>query len=67
MKELMLVLSFVIGYPLFMAFTYLLIKIIFPSTDKVMAEQQREREMLLIKAQRIKKYESTNSTMILTQ
>lgn len=67
MKELMLVLSFVIGYPLFMAFTYLLIKLIFPSTDKVAAEQQRERRALLIKAKRVRKHVPLHTRMILTQ
>ena len=70
MKELMLVLSFVIGYPLFMVFAFLLMKVIFPTTDKVVSEQQRERNLLQIKAKRMKRirtHEVPDARMMLTQ
>lgn len=51
----MILLSFVIGYPVFMAFSYFVAKLIFPPIDKVLSVQEEERKNLFIKAKRIKK------------
>lgn len=53
--ELMIALAFVIGYPVFMIFSYGLAKLIFTPLDKLAQEQQKERVFLMIKAKRVKK------------
>jgi hypothetical protein len=57
MKAMMIVLSFVIAYPVFMVFVYLVARIIFTPLDKAAAEQEKERFMLLMKARRIRRKE----------
>jgi hypothetical protein len=57
MKAAMIVLSFVIGYPVFMMFVYVVAKVIFTPLDKIAAEQERERFLLLMKARRVRKKE----------
>ena len=57
MKAAMILLSFVIGYPVFMMFVYLVAKVIFTPLDKVAAEQEKERFMLLMRARRVRKKE----------
>lgn len=52
---LMTVLSFVIGYPVFMLFVYLVAKVIFTPLDKIAAEQEREKMQLLNKARRVRR------------
>lgn len=51
----MVVLSFVLGYPLFILTAYLLTKILFPDLQKLAEDQKRERALLYQKAQRIKR------------
>jgi hypothetical protein len=53
----MLILSFVLSYPIFLALVYLSAKIVFTPLDKVAQEQEKERFMLLMKAKRMKKKE----------
>lgn len=55
MKAAMIVLSFVIAYPVFMLFVYVLAKIVFTPLDKAAAEQQKERFVLMMKAKRTRK------------
>lgn len=55
MKELMILLSILVSFPLFMAFSYIVAKSIFPSTETVAAQQVSERQMLLQKAKRVRK------------
>jgi hypothetical protein len=57
MKAAMILLSFVIGYPVFMMFVYLVAKVIFTPLDKIAAEQEKERFMLLMRARRVRKKE----------
>ena len=57
MMAAMIVLSFVLAYPLFMLMVYILAKIIFTPLDKIAAEQQKERVVLLMKAKRVSKRE----------
>jgi hypothetical protein len=57
MKATMIVLSFVVAYPVFMMFVYFIAKIIFTPLDKAAAEQEKERFMLLMKARRTRKRE----------
>jgi hypothetical protein len=54
---LMTVLSFVIGYPLFMLFVYFVAKVIFTPLDKIAVEQEREKMQLLKKARRVRRSE----------
>jgi hypothetical protein len=51
----MVVLSFVLAYPVFILTAYLLARVLFPDLQKVAEEQKREREVLYLKAQRVKK------------
>jgi hypothetical protein len=51
----MVVLSFVLAYPVFIVAAYLLARMLFPDLQKSAEEQKREREMLYQKAQRVKK------------
>lgn len=53
----MILLSFLLAYPIFMITIYLLAKIIFTPLDKLAAEQEKERFMLLMKAKRVRKRE----------
>jgi hypothetical protein len=55
MKELMVLLSILISFPLFMAFSYVVAKAMFPSELKVAADQQRERQLLMQRARRSRK------------
>jgi hypothetical protein len=57
MEAAMIVLSFIIGYPVFMIFVYLVAKVIFTPLDKIAAEQEKERFMLLMRARRLRKKE----------
>ena len=57
MMAVMVLLSFIIAYPLFMFFIYLLARVIFTPLDKIAEEQQKERMMLLQKARRHRKRE----------
>ena len=51
----MIILSFVIGYPIFMFFAFYIAKMIFTPLDKIAQEQKRERELLLQRARRVPK------------
>ena len=53
MKAAMIILSFVLAYPMFMLFVYVAAKMIFTPLDKAAAEQQKERFELLMKAKRM--------------
>lgn len=53
----MIVLSFVLAYPIFMFMIYLLAKVIFTPLDKLAADQEKERFVLLMKARRVKRKE----------
>lgn len=53
----MILLSFVIAYPIFTVTIYLLAKIIFTPLDKLAADQEKERFLLLMKARRVRKRE----------
>jgi sensor domain CHASE-containing protein len=55
MKELMILLSVLISYPIFMAFSYIVARQMFPSLDKVEAIQQQEKLALIMKARRLKR------------
>jgi hypothetical protein len=57
MKAAMIVLSFVIAYPIFMVSVYYLAKFIFTPLEKAAAEQAKERTVLLMKAKRISRKE----------
>ena len=57
MMAAMVVLSFVIAYPLFMIMIYILARIIFSPLDKVSADQEKERFQLLMKARRVRRRE----------
>jgi hypothetical protein len=57
MMAVMILLSFLLAYPIFMITIYLLAKIIFTPLDKLAAEQEKERFMLLMKAKRVRKRE----------
>ncbi len=57
MKIAMLILSFLIAYPVFMLFVYMVAKVIFSPLDKIAEEQERERYILLLKAKRISRKE----------
>lgn len=50
----MIVLSFALGYPLFMVFAYALYKLLFTPLDRIEEEQKREKAMVLLRARRIK-------------
>ena len=52
---IMIFLSFLIAYPIFMVLVYLTAKVIFSPLDSVAEEQQREKVMLLAKARRPEK------------
>ncbi len=52
---IMIFLSFLIAYPIFMVLVYLTAKVIFSPLDSVVEEQQREKVMLLAKARRPEK------------
>ena len=55
MKELMILLSVLISYPIFMAFSYIVARQMFPSLDKVEATQQQEKLALIMRARRLKR------------
>jgi hypothetical protein len=55
MKELMILLSILISFPLFMAFSYIVAKAMFPSMNKVAAIQQSQRQLLMQRAKRVRK------------
>jgi hypothetical protein len=57
MKELMILLSILISFPLFMAFSYMVAKAMFPSTERIAADQQRERLVLMQRARRVRRYD----------
>jgi hypothetical protein len=59
MMAAMILLSFILAYPVFMLMIYVLAKIIFTPLDKIAAEQERERFVLLMKAKRIRKRDRT--------
>lgn len=51
----MIVLAFLIGYPLFMLFAFAIAKLIFTPLEKIEQEQRRERELLLQRSRRVSK------------
>jgi hypothetical protein len=51
----MIVLSFVIGYPVFLILAYVFMKLLFTPLDEVAAQQQNEKRLLLLKARRTRK------------
>ena len=55
MKVLMIVLSFILAYPVFMVFVYYVARAIFTPLEKVEAEKEREKQMLLLRARRIRR------------
>ena len=55
MMAIMIFLSFLIAYPIFMVLVYLTAKVIFSPLDSIVEEQQREKVMLLAKARRPEK------------
>lgn len=56
----MVILSFLLGYPLFVAVAYLLAKVLFPDLKKLAEEQKREKLVLLQRAQRVKRRKRTH-------
>jgi hypothetical protein len=52
MQVAMVALSIFLAYPVFMLFVYFVAKIIFTPLDKIAAEQEKERFILLMKARR---------------
>lgn len=57
MMAAMIVLSFILAYPVFMFMIYLLAKVIFTPLDKLAADQEKERFVLLMKAKRVRRKE----------
>ena len=60
----MVILSFLLGYPLFILTAFLLAKVLFPDLDKQVEEQKREKQLLMQRAQRVKRsraYQSARS------
>jgi hypothetical protein len=51
----MILLSILISFPLFAAFSYIVAKAMFPTTERVMADQQRNRLVLMQRARRVRK------------
>jgi hypothetical protein len=52
---IMLVLSIVLAYPVFMLCIYLMAKVIFTPLEKQAEDQRRERAELLIRARRVRR------------
>jgi hypothetical protein len=48
----MVILSFLLGYPLFIAIAFLLARLLFPDLKKVAEKHQNERALLLHRAKR---------------
>ena len=51
----MILLAFVLGYPLIMVFGYFLAKVLFTPLDKIEQEQKQEKVLLMQRARRVKK------------
>jgi hypothetical protein len=55
MKELMIVVAYVISYPLFMVFSYFVARALFMPMEKIALEKHKERVTLMLKARRVKR------------
>ena len=55
MKELMIVFAYVISYPLFMAFSYMVARSLFMPMEKIAIEKHKEKITLMLKARRVKR------------
>jgi hypothetical protein len=51
----MILLSFVIGFPIFLVMIWVLVKVLFTPLDLLDAQQQNEKKMLLQRAKRVRR------------
>lgn len=59
----MVILSFLVGYPLFILIAFVLARLLFPDLDRVAEKQRKERYLLLQRAKRKSKEPATRTVV----